>query len=215
LVTLPELAKVGGAAAGIQLALALWLQPSLALLLISVWLYLFLMFKEFFASEWLKAHPFTYLWTHMLIMPLIAFYATACDWWRYGAPLDRALLWFLMASFFNGIVIEFGRKIRAPKDEEQGVVTYSVLLGRRNAVLVWLGAMFFAALTGVLAAHRIGVAAPIFGLLTAPFIAATFIGWHFLHQPMPRRARLIEHMSGVWTLATYVALGVLPFISSL
>src|SRR5262245_53920069 len=54
LVTLRELARVGIGTAVLQLALALWLAPSLALLLAGVWVYLVLMSKEFFVAAWLK-----------------------------------------------------------------------------------------------------------------------------------------------------------------
>ena len=51
----------------------------------------------------------------MLIMPLIDFYATACDWLTAGV-LCRTGSSGVLASYFNGIVIEIGRKIRAPED---------------------------------------------------------------------------------------------------
>ena len=46
--TLRELAWLGAAAAAVQLALALWLEPSLVWLLVVTWLYLALMTREFF-----------------------------------------------------------------------------------------------------------------------------------------------------------------------
>ena len=88
-----------------------------------------LMTREFFVAEWLKARPFTYLWSHMLIVPLIDLYATACDWLPAGVAPPAGLGWFLAASFFNGIVVEIGRKLRAPADEEPGVETYSAAVG--------------------------------------------------------------------------------------
>ncbi len=80
LVSLSELGWIGVAAGAVQLALALWLDPRLVWLLIFVWGYYGLMSAEFFARTWLKAHPLVYLWSHILILPLIVLYATACDW---------------------------------------------------------------------------------------------------------------------------------------
>ena len=212
LVTLKELERVGLASVLIQLGLALWLDPALALLLLLTWAYLGLMSKEFFIPEWLKARPLTYLWTHMLIMPLIVLYATACDWLVAGGGAPAGLIWILVASFFNGVVIEIGRKIRAPEDEERGVETYTFLWGRGNAVLAWLAAMLLAAVAALLAAHRIGLTAPLLGLLGALLIAAAISAWSFLHHPMTGRAKLIEHMSGLWTLLTYLGLGATPLL---
>ena len=78
LVSLRELGLVGAAGAAVQLGLCLWLDARLLPLLLVVWTYLALMSKEFFVKEWLKRRPITYMWTHMLIMPQVDFYATSC-----------------------------------------------------------------------------------------------------------------------------------------
>jgi 4-hydroxybenzoate polyprenyltransferase len=210
LVRLKELAVVFAAAAAIQLALALWLHPPLAMLLLAVWLYLALMSKEFFARRWLKAHPFTYLWSHMLIMPLVDFYVTACDWMASGAPPPTGLAWFLIISFFNGIVLEFGRKIRAPEDEEPGVETYSAIWGRRKAVAGWMLALTLTASSAWMAAGKIGFVWPVVGVTTAMLAAAGMAARAFVQSPASRKAKKIEALSGIWTLLMYVSLGMAP-----
>ena len=40
-------------------------------------------------------------------------------------PAPPALGWFLAVTFLNGLVVEVGRKMRAPSDEEPGVETYT------------------------------------------------------------------------------------------
>ena len=134
LVRLRELGAIGAAGALIQAVLAYWLHAPLLLLLAVTWLYLALMSFEFFVRDWLKARPITYLWTHMLIMPLIDLYATASDWMVQGQLPPDGLHWFLIVSFCNGVVIEIGRKLRAPAAEEHGVDTYTKLWGRSRAV---------------------------------------------------------------------------------
>jgi 4-hydroxybenzoate polyprenyltransferase len=141
LVTLRQLGILGILSALAQLGLTLWLFPPLILWLVLTWTYLALMGKEFGVGAWLRAHPFTYMWTHMVIMPLIDVYTSGCDWLPAGVNLPAGLKWFLIASFFNGMVIEVGRKIRAPEMEEPGVQTYSVIWGRTGAVAAWLLAM--------------------------------------------------------------------------
>lgn len=213
LVKLRELGMLGALSAFSQLVLALWLAPALLTLLLLTWGYLALMSHEFFAREWLKARPITYLWTHMLIVPLVDFYATGCDWLAAGLLQPSGLHWFLLASFTNGIVIEVGRKLRAPEDEETGVQTYTVLWGRARAVFVWLGALLATALFAVLAAQRIAFALPVFSLLTVLFLAAFIFAARFLRLPCGPRARWFEAMSGVWTLGLYLSLGVIPMLT--
>lgn len=213
LIKLRELGWVWVGSGAIQLGLALWISPWLVLVLLVGWCYLALMSVEFFARDWLKARPITYLWTHMLIMPLVDLYATACDWVVAGLRTPPpGLFWFLAASFFNGIVIEFGRKIRSPADEETGVQTYSVLWGRRSAVVAWLGVM---AATGVCAAEaavRIQFAWPVIAATCAVFLAALTIAWRFLRGPIPGRGKLFELLAGIWTLVLYLSLGLVPLL---
>ena len=212
LVSLRELGTIGVAAGLIQLGLSLWLKFSLALVLVLIWSYLALMSKEFFVRDWLKARPVTYMWTHMLIMPLIDAYTTACDWLVAGADLPEGLQWLLLVSFFNGIVVEIGRKICAPQDEEHGVETYSFLWGPRNAALVWLAALAATAFGAWKAAGRIGFAGPVAWLLALLLAVAGGLAWRFLDRPEAVRARLLEHMSGLWTLLMYLSLGAVPLL---
>jgi 4-hydroxybenzoate polyprenyltransferase len=212
LVKLSELKMLFVLSALTQLILAVFLQPALVILLIPAWSYLALMSVEFFAREWLKARPITYLWTHMLIVLLVDYYATACDWMANGQAQPRGLLWFLLVSFTNGIVIEVGRKLRAPADEEEGVPTYTVLWGRTTAVVVWLSAMLATAAFAVLAAMNIAFVWPVAAILTILGLAAIVIAIRFLQQPESNRAKLFEAMSGLWTLALYLSLGAIPLL---
>jgi hypothetical protein len=213
LVKLRELGWVGVAAAAAQLALALAVQPALVPFLVLVWAYLGLMSVEFFAAAWLKARPFTYMWTHMLIMPLIDFYATACEWRVRDADLPHALFWFLLVSFFNGIVIEIGRKLRASADEEPGVETYSAACGRRRAVGAWLAAMTLCAASALLAAEAIDFLLPVAAVLAALIAVAALLARRYLATDVAGAGKWLETISGVWTLAMYLTVGVVPLLA--
>ncbi len=210
LVQLRELAVIGVAVALLQLLLALAIGAPLAGLLAVTWLYFLLMSREFFARRWLRARPVAYLLSHMLIMPLIDWFATGCDWVRAGAGMPDGLSWFLAASFCNGLVIELGRKIRAPGQEEPGVETYSALWGRPAAVGAWLAALTATLGCALAAAHRIGFMAPLASVLAVLFAGAA--GWsiRFLATPRPGLARGLEAWAGAWTLGLYVTLGLVP-----
>ncbi len=212
LVRLPELGVIGALGALVQLLLAWWLHAPLLILLAVTWLYLALMSHEFFARDWLKARPITYLWTHMLIMPLVDLYATATDWLLHGQMPPAGLHWFLIVSFFNGIVIEIGRKLRAPADEERGVETYTVLWGRARAVATWLAALVLTGAFAVIAAQRIGWHWPMAALLGVPLAVAVWLGVTFVRAPVAGRGQRLELLSGVWTLVLYLGLGAAPML---
>jgi 4-hydroxybenzoate polyprenyltransferase len=144
-------------------------------------------------------------------MPLVDFYATACDW----VPLGRlkpapGLMWFLLVSLFNGMVIEIGRKIRVPDDEEQGVETYSFLWGRKRAVAVWLAMMTVTGILACRAAQNIGFLAAALTILAVTIAVATVLGLRFLATRTTGAGKQLETLAGVWSLLLYLSLGVLP-----
>ncbi len=208
LVTLPELRTLFILAALVQAALVLLLDPRLMIVLGIAWSYLALMSVEFFCRDWLKARPVIYLLTHMGIMPLVDFFGTACEWLPRGASTPSGLAWFLTASFCNGIVIEIGRKLRQPADEEEGVETYSRLWGRAGGAAVWLAAMAATLACAVMAAARIGFALPVAAALATLFAAALSMMPRYLRGGLP--GKRIESITGLWTLALYLSLGQVP-----
>ena len=211
LVSLRELGWIGIGAALVQLALAVWLNAWLVWLLILAWLYLALMSREFFVPDWLKAQPSIYLASHMAIIPLIDLYATACDWRVAGRPWPPGgLYWFLIVSYFNGIVVELGRKIRAPQDEERGVETYSALWGRTTAITLWVAAIVVTALVAWQAAMRIQFERPVIGILVLLVGGCVIASVRFVRRPGKGAGKAIEIASGIWTLLMYLSLGALP-----
>ena len=211
LIKLRELAWIWIACIVLQLIMALWLSPRLIGLLMITWLYLGLMSKEFFVRRWLKARTIIYMVTHMAIMPLVDLYTTACDWvpMGYRKP-PPGLLWFLLVSYCNGVVLEIGRKIRTPADEEAGVETYSFLWGPSRAVAVWLTMMSLTALLAIMAARsiRFGLAATF--LLGSLLAVAGILGARFLSTQVPGRGKSLEILGGIWSLILYLSLGVIP-----
>lgn len=210
IVTLRALGWLWVWAAGVQVALTLLIVPSLILMLIAIWAYSGLMGVEFFVRDWLKAHPVAYMSSHMVIVPMIALFITAFDWPPGGFP-DGRLGWLLAMSYFGFCVIEIGRKIRAPGDEEEGVETYSVLWSRRNAVAAWLTVM---ALTGALAVGASRLVGTPFVTLAYVFLVlavALGIGLSFLRHPLPGRGKRLQLLSGIWTLGVFLVLGLAPW----
>ena len=212
LVTLRELGWLWLLTGFVQALLALWLDARLLGLLVINWTYLALMSREFFVRDWIKRRPITYLWTHMLIMPLIDFYATACDWLPTAGRPPQGLFWFVIVSFFNGVVIEVGRKIRSPDREEVGVATYSALWGMKRATGVWLALMVVTAGSAGFAGRLIQFQIPVLATLGLLWLAGLALAVAFHRQPAHRQARWFEPASGAWTIALYLVLGAVPLL---
>jgi 4-hydroxybenzoate polyprenyltransferase len=208
LVKLSDLRMLFIIAAVIQAAVAIWLEPKLFWVLAIAWSYLALMSVEFFCRDWLKARPVIYLVSHMGIMPLVDYFGTACEWVPRGSDTPSGIAWFLAASFFNGIVIEFGRKIRLPADEEEGVDTYSQLWGMKRAAVLWIIAMIATMVCGTIAASRIGFTIPLASVLGVLLLISCVLAFRFAQQKI--HGKKIEAITGVWTLALYLTLGLIP-----
>jgi 4-hydroxybenzoate polyprenyltransferase len=215
LVTLRQLAGVGLVVILLQLAITLWLGRQLLPYLLAAWALMALMSQEFFVGEWLRAHPIPYMLSHMFILPLIDFYLLAAAWQGHGAP-PIAFGWFLAGTYTNGIVFEIGRKVRAAEDEEVGVDTYSALWGIARASGAWLLAILIAGVSGMLAGWTLNVGirvgASITLALVLGWIAAGWVGWRMIRLPSSANSRWIERLSGLWVLAFYLSLGLLPHL---
>jgi 4-hydroxybenzoate polyprenyltransferase len=211
LVQLPELAKLAYLGAAIQFLIAVVIDIGLLPILAAVWAYMAMMTKEFFAPEWLRQHPAAYLLSHMLVMPLIAFYISAFDWLCVCRAMPQGMPWILSVAFFCGLVLELGRKIRIPRLEQEGVETYSAIWGTSNSVVIWLGAIAAAVAAYANAASLItssslhitlGATVLIIGVLTLALFPKRYDGGY------PEfAAKIIEPSSGLIALLLYLGLG--------
>jgi hypothetical protein len=212
LVSLAELRRGGAVVALAAAAANALVAPRLLFALILAVGWAALMAREFFVAEWLRARPAAYLLSHMGVMPLLFAYLTGLDWLAAGADPPPTLPLFLGLAFLNGILVEIGRKIRAPHDERTGVDTYTSAWGARAAPAVWLGALALAAVLAWLASRPAGggnLAVVAIAVLAA---GAAFPALAFLHRPTSARGKQIEAASGLWTLASYLVLGFAPLI---
>lgn len=209
LVSLAELRRAGAAVALAAVAANALAAPRLLLALLPAIAWAALMAREFFVAEWLRARPAAYLLSHMVVMPLLFAYLTGLDWLAAGADPPRGLPFFLGLAFMNGILVEIGRKIRAPQDEREGVDTYTATWGVRAAPIVFLGALALAAVLALGAAEAEYQRGGIVVFLMASAVAPLF----FLRHPIPGIARRVEAASALWTLGSYFFLGIAPLIA--
>jgi hypothetical protein len=211
LVSLRQLRWAAAWTTGLVLVMNLAIEPWLLAPFAAVVAWAALMGREFFAGEWLRARPLAYLLSHMVVMPLIFLHTTALDWIVAGAPPPPGTGRFLALAFFSGLVIEIGRKLRAPGEERAGVDTYTSAWGRNTAVAAWLGALAVAAAAGVWAGAAIGVGGLTFIAFIPLAMATAFPGIVLLRRPLPGMGKRIEVAAGLWVLTSYATLGGIAF----
>ena len=212
LVSLGELRAIGGAGLAVVVTLNALILPVLLVPLAIVAGWATLMTREFFVRDWLRAHPTAYLLTHMAVMPLIDTYTTGLDWLSVGRHLPPGMGLFLGVTFANGMLIEIGRKLRAPDAEREGVDTYTRAWGLRRAPVVWLILLAMAASLATLALRHVGSGALELGTIGLALLWAARAALRFLRRPDTASATGVEQASQLWMFGTYLALGTLPFL---
>jgi 4-hydroxybenzoate polyprenyltransferase len=211
LVSLRELRTVGLAAVACQLALAALAGGAAVVTLLLALAWMALMGREFFVSGWLRARPIAYVASHTVIAPLIALVIAACSG---HAPDVAALAPFLALAYASSTVFEFGRKIRAPPDEQVGVETYSALWGPRVAAVVWCVTLATSALLAIAAVPTSCDRRQVAALSATAIAAASALALHFAARPTKRASKSIEALSGLWLIAVYVGLGIVALSAS-
>jgi 4-hydroxybenzoate polyprenyltransferase len=205
LVSLRELRAVGAAAVAFQLALAALAGRAAFIALLIALAWMALMGREFFISGWLRARPLAYVASHTVVVPLIALVVAACSG---PAPDVVALAPFLALAYASSMVFEFGRKIRAPNDEQLGVETYSALWGPRIAASVWWMTLAVSALLAIAAVPAAEDPRPQAALSALATAVAAALALYFAASPTKHASKWIEALSGLWLVGAYAALGI-------
>ncbi|MBR3650473.1 MAG: hypothetical protein IKN52_09500 [Victivallales bacterium] len=190
-----------------------FLLPRMVPLLLVALAYILVMWREFFVPDWLRRHPVAYMLTHMMILPVSDFYTSGLDWHLAKMPIPSGMMVFLAMTFCNGIVIEVGRKIRLPAEEEVGVTTYSALWGACRATWIWLAVITATLGLAMVCCHRGGYLPKAVPLLLVAYAGCITPALIFLRKNVFHRK--IELASGLWTIAMYLIVGVFPRLISL
>ena len=215
LVKLSELRNIGIVIGVLQISSILIFQPQMTVLYLIVIAYLVLMGVEFFVPTFLKKRQILYITSHMLIIPLLDVYSSGLDWVLEEAQPHFGLAFFFAVSFMNGLVVEFGRKMKAPQDEEEGVVSYTGMWGVQKAVWMWVSSILATLGLATGAAAVAGYGLELFLVLIGLAVCCIIPGIYFLKSPQKKRAKLMELSSGIWTIGMYLSLGGIPMIIEL
>lgn len=212
LVSLAELRNLGIGVVLLQVLMIVLFQWPLWWLYLIMMGYLALMTVEFFVPKWISDKTILYMFSHMAIMPLFDLYSSGMDWELNGSGFHDGIWIFLAVSFFNGCVLEVGRKIKTRENEEPGIKSYSLALGTRAAAVFWLAML---TLTFGLAYYAILYAE--LGLLSQIILIVFYVclavpGVMFAIKPKAKLEKIIEISSGLWTLGMYLILGGVPML---
>lgn len=198
LVTLSQLRLAGATAVLLELGLSLLLGwPALAMCLVLLGLS-WLIYKEFYAGEWLNRHLLANAFLHLLVMPVYSLYVFAAAVGRFPWSAPGAMLLYAWVSYGVGLAYELARKTRAPGDERPGLITYSAVLGPYPSAYWALAALLFSgalsAIVGALMDFGAWYHAAVGGLL---FLVAAGV-LHFRLRTNPVTAARLPQYAGLF-----------------
>lgn len=213
IISLGKLKIVGVVLFSIQLGVIVFLLPKIWMFYLLMMGYLFMMSFEFFIPKWLNNHTIAYTTSHMVIVALIDFFASTLDWGMVSVFAPKGLYILVVVSFFNGLVIELGRKIKAPENEDYN--SYTRLYGIKNSVLIWLGVMLATLVSATIATHYANYESTSYLILTAIFLISCYLGFSLIKSPTKNKSKLVEIVSAIWTLVMYLIVGCYPQLRAL
>ena len=225
IISLKTLGKIGIATVIIQIILAHVIDPEIIYFMIFVWIYMFLMAKEFFIKKWLTKRILIYALSHVVIMVFITLVIVEATQYivpknifdvfilqRYRHNIDFALIPLFVLNYLNGIVLEIGRKTRRADEEEHGVQTYSKLWGRKKAVVI-LSLLFvieyFLVILGLAHTYEKYF---FFGRLTLLVILIVSIYFMIKFLKKNLSGKIVETVSGLWIIFSSMCMGLLPHL---
>ena len=223
-ISLKTLRKIGIATVIIQIMLAHVIDPEIIYFMIFVWIYMFLMAKEFFIKKWLTKRILIYALSHVVIMVFITLVIVEATQYivpknifdvfilqRYRHNIDFALIPLFALNYLNGIVLEIGRKMRRADEEEHGVQTYNKLWGRKKAVVV-LSLLFvieyFLVILGLAHTYEKYF---FFGRLTLLVILIVSIYFMIKFLKKDLSGKIVETVSGLWIIFSSMCMEFLPY----
>ncbi len=205
-VTLKELKRVGLYALVIQFALSLLISKSTVIILVITLFYLLLMRYEFFIGEKLSKRPIMYMLSHIVVMSLIALLiSSAVKNIEIIKNFKLDILYFMLIAYLNGVVLEIGRKIRNNKEEEEGVLTYSKLFGKKKSISLLITPIIIQILLSFYYINTLTV------ILLITYIYITYEIIRFLKNNLS--GKIIEKCSSLWMVVLYLTISIIYFIN--
>ena len=226
IISLKALGKIGIATIIIQIILAHVINPKLIYFMLLVWVYMFLMTKEFFIKNWLTERILIYALSHVVIMIFITLVIVKGTGYileshfletlylsveKYGKNIFIGLIPLFALNYLNGIVLEIGRKTRRADEEEHGVQTYSKLWGKKKTVIILsllFAAEYFLVILGLSYTYEKYFLFSGLVLLIILIISIYFM-IKFLKKDLS--GKIVESVSGLWIVFSSMGLGLLPY----
>ena len=226
IISLKALGKIGIATIIVQIILAHVINPKLIYFMLLVWIYMFLMTKEFFIKNWLTERILIYALSHVVIMIFITLVIVKGTGYilqdhfletlyllleKYEKNIFIGLIPLFALNYLNGIVLEIGRKTRKANEEEYGVQTYSKLWGRKKSVFILCILYAIEYILVLLGLSNMYKEFFLTGtlILTITLVISIYFMIKFLKKDLT--GKIPENISGIWILISSMNMGLIQY----
>jgi len=226
IISLKALGKIGIATVIVQIILAHVINPKLIYFMLLVWIYMFLMTKEFFIKNWLTERILIYALSHVVIMIFITLVIVKGTGYilqdhfletlyllleKYEKNIFIGLIPLFALNYLNGIVLEIGRKTRKANEEEYGVQTYSKLWGRKKSVFILCILYAIEYILVLLGLSNMYKEFFLTGtlILTITLVISIYFMIKFLKKDLT--GKIPENISGIWILISSMNMGLIQY----
>ncbi|OHD64024.1 MAG: hypothetical protein A2176_05370 [Spirochaetes bacterium RBG_13_51_14] len=202
-ITLPDLRKLLIVLVMLQCAMALYLGAWPFVIWLAIQAYVYLMFKEFFAPEYLNKRTWFYLLSHQLLVPLALLLGISQRLSLAEAVSEHPgfLFIFLSGSMMATVNFEIARKTWSPDREREHADSYTKVWGIGGAVFA---NQVVAALAGCaftyfyISIFRSLIYSVIIGTVYLAFLAVEFI---FTVRRDNKTSKMVETAGAIYSLA--------------
>ena len=220
IITLKTLRNIGIVTVIMQIISAFLINPKILIYMSFVWIYMFLMAKEFFIKEWLTKRIVIYALSHVVIMIFInlviikaaGFIMTSHEMTDLSVfEIYRGIIPFLMLGYLNGMVLEIGRKTRKSDEEEHGVETYSKLWGRKKVVYILCGLYILDYILVMLGLLQTNEKYFLLGMTVLTIVLAVSVYFMIKFLKKDLSGKVPENVSGLWILFSCLTTGLFQY----
>ena len=201
LVSLKELGFIFAICAITQLVISIVYSNYISL--IAVWLFFIVMSKGYFMKKFINKHLLIEVALDELLMPILVIYLIGFI--DINVLHDFQFIYiFLVLTYVIAWIVEIARKIRCKDDEEEGVRTYTAVLGIKNAtLLLWGLETTLVGLQLVLLWNK-NLVIPII-----PYVFISVINVLFIVKQNRKMAKLVELSANIYIMIVYLSMAIL------
>lgn len=207
LIALKELKVLFIICAVLQFGITYLVEPIAIVYLIFVWIFFAIMSKSFFMKKFLSKHILIEVILDELMLPiLVIFLSKFITYTDITSSFNQHLkaidiLPFLILTYVISCIVEIARKVRCKEDEEEGVKTYTAVLGIKKTILLL---SFLETIVLGLQIVLLGKQYLIF--MIGLFVLVGLINFVFVIKKNKLFAKLTELSANIYILITYFSL---------